>query len=92
MDIDDPQYGATVYFELYQLSNQPYVKFLYSNVYSDEPKPITHLIRACPLTSDLCPLEQFIAGQKDYLTTNIEMECQQNIQEIYRRREGSLLK
>ncbi|VIO99423.1 Uncharacterized protein BM_BM8502 [Brugia malayi] len=80
MDIYHPQYGATVFFELYRFNNQPYVKFLYSNIYSDEPQSITHFIRGCPLTSDLCPLEEFIIAQKDHLpATDIEKECHEKM-------------
>ncbi|VBB28880.1 unnamed protein product [Acanthocheilonema viteae] len=92
VDIYNPQYGATISSELYRFNNQPYVKFLYSSIYSDEPKSITHLIRGCSITSDLCPFEKFIVGQKDYLPTDIEKECYQYVQEIRRRSEGSILK
>uniref|UniRef100_A0A2K6VKV0 Acid phosphatase n=1 Tax=Onchocerca volvulus TaxID=6282 RepID=A0A2K6VKV0_ONCVO len=82
-DIGDPEYGATVYFELYKFNNEPYVKFLYSKSYLDEPKSVTNSIRECPAMSDLCPLEKFIMGQKDYLPTNIRKECYQNMQKHF---------
>ncbi|VDK84071.1 unnamed protein product [Litomosoides sigmodontis] len=78
IDIYAPQYGATVTFELYRHNNQPYVKFLYSNIHSEEPKSMTHLMRGCSQTSDLCPLEEFIVAQKEYLPSDIVKECHQN--------------
>ncbi|EFO19840.2 hypothetical protein LOAG_08653 [Loa loa] len=36
MDIHDPQYGATVYSELYRFHNQPYVKVCHLNYLTEE--------------------------------------------------------
>ncbi|VDK41529.1 unnamed protein product [Gongylonema pulchrum] len=82
----DPQYGASVTFELYRIQNEPYIKLLYSNTYSEEPQSVTHFIPGCPSASVFCPLASFLDSRKHLLPSDIEQECGL---EIRQRRQSS---
>uniref|UniRef100_A0A915PR11 acid phosphatase n=1 Tax=Setaria digitata TaxID=48799 RepID=A0A915PR11_9BILA len=77
IDIYNPQYGATVIFELYSYKKKPYIKVLYSKKHSEKPIAVTILTTGCPQFSHFCPLQKFIAANKPYIPQNLQQECHQ---------------
>lgn len=71
---DNPQYAAVLVFELWNGSNGPFVKVVYSADANSEFRVITDLIDGCPMT-DSCPYDVFRARSRQFLPNNIFMQC-----------------
>lgn len=72
------QYGANIAVELWKKDEKFFIKVLYANDYSEEPREVTRYVRGCEKYKEYCDADSFLNTSSSLYFEDVASECNSN--------------